>query len=128
MTTVATTTRDAPTANRQGRPPSRPTRGRTVPDVKTVHRPAPDPSPVLLSPPWWAAAPTVASLCATLALLPFRALAVVAETVLAVATLALVGGVAAWYVGWLDDATVAQALRPVGERLLAIATDALEPR
>jgi len=70
--------------------------------------------------PWWAEAPDVAAKCLALAFAPIRYAALVAETAVSLAFLAVFGAAALWWAGYIPDTVVAQYLGQAGERALAI--------
>jgi hypothetical protein len=70
--------------------------------------------------PWWTQLPTVAMMCFTVSVAPFKLLALVADTAVSLCFLAIFGAVGLWYLGYIPDQTVANALGSVGTRLLAI--------
>lgn len=70
--------------------------------------------------PWWANAPSVAMTCLTVAVAPFKLLALAADTAVSLCFLAVFGAVGLWYTGYIPDQTVADILGSVGERLLSI--------
>ena len=74
--------------------------------------------------PWWFAFPGVMLTCANVVLAPLRLAVQVAEAAVALALLAAVGLVLAWHFGYVADRDVVAALRPVGQRILAMVQSA----
>lgn len=70
--------------------------------------------------PWYFDAPKVALACAKVALAPLHLAIKVAEAAVALALLAAVGVVVAWHQGYIADKDVVAALRPLGQRILAM--------
>jgi hypothetical protein len=77
--------------------------------------------------PWWFAAPAVALGCARVAAAPLVAVVRLAEAAVAIALLAALGVAAAWHLGYIADKEVVAALKPVGQRLLAMVQSAGAP-
>jgi len=74
--------------------------------------------------PWWFDAPAVAMGCARVAAAPFVAVVRVAEAAVAVALLAALATAFAWHQGYVTDKDVVAALKPVGQRVLAMVQSA----
>lgn len=74
--------------------------------------------------PWWFSAPGVMIACANVVLAPLRLAVQVAEAAVALALLAALGVVGAWYLGYVADKDVVAALKPLGQRILAMAQSA----
>lgn len=70
--------------------------------------------------PWWTQAPSVAMACFSVAMAPFRFLALAADTAVSLSFIAVFGAVGLWYTGYIPDQTVADILGNLGGRLLAI--------
>lgn len=70
--------------------------------------------------PWYFDAPGVALACAKVALAPLLLLVKMAEAAVALALLAAIGAVVAWHQGYIADKDVVAALRPLGQRILAM--------
>lgn len=73
---------------------------------------------------WWAATPSVFAICASAAYFPFRALATIADLAVSLVFLSVVGTVAAWWLGYIPDATVARYAGALGARIISIAQHA----
>jgi hypothetical protein len=74
--------------------------------------------------PWWFSAPGVMLACANVVLAPVRLAVQVAEAAVALALLAALGVIGAWYLGYVADKDVVAALKPLGQRILAMAQSA----
>jgi hypothetical protein len=72
--------------------------------------------------PWWFAFPGVMIACANVVLMPL--VVQVAEAAVALALLAALGLVLAWHLGYVADRDVVAALKPVGQRILAMVQSA----
>lgn len=70
--------------------------------------------------PWWFSAPKVLLTCGRVAFLPFTLAVKVAELAMATVILGIVAVGGAWYLGYITDKNVVDALKPVGDRLLAM--------
>lgn len=70
--------------------------------------------------PWWFAVPAVLLACLRWAVMPIHVAVRAAEAAVAIAILAILGTVGAWWLGHVSDQQVVAALKPVGERILAM--------
>ena len=70
--------------------------------------------------PWYFDAPGVAVACARVVLAPLLLMIKLAEAAVALALLAAIGVVVAWHQGYIADKDVVAALRPLGQRILAM--------
>ena len=70
--------------------------------------------------PWWSQALPVLVACVSFAVMPLKLAVLAAEAVVAFAFAGLAAAVAAWWLGYIPDATVAQQMGILGERLLRI--------
>ena len=70
--------------------------------------------------PWWAEAPRTFLSALHVFLMPFRAVAAVADAVVSFTFVAVIAAVAGVLSGYIPDETVANVLGAVGDKLLAI--------
>jgi hypothetical protein len=70
--------------------------------------------------PWWAEAPRAFLAVGQVFLLPFRAAAATADAIVSFTFVAIIAAIAGVLTGYIPDATVANVLGVVGDRLLAI--------
>ena len=70
--------------------------------------------------PWWMEAVPIALKCAEIVQFPVRAAIGLAEAAVSFAVLAVIGVGVAWYSGAISDKDVSAALKPLGQRILAI--------
>ena len=74
--------------------------------------------------PWYFDVPRVALGCAKVALAPLLVAIKLAEAAVALALLVALGAVVAWHQGYIADKDVVAALKPLGQRLLAMVQSA----
>lgn len=74
--------------------------------------------------PWYFSAPKVLLACFRVAFAPFNLLVKVAELLVALVVLGIVAVIAAWYLGYITDADVIAAMKPIGDRLLQMVQSA----
>lgn len=70
--------------------------------------------------PWVFSAPRILMACIKVALAPLHLVVLLSELVMAALILGVVALAAGWWLGFVTDAQVLDAVRPIGERLLSM--------
>ena len=74
--------------------------------------------------PWYFDVPRVLMACLRLSFAPFALLVKLAELCTSLIVLGIVAIGAAWYLGYITDADVIEAVKPLGDRLLSMVQSA----